>query len=154
MPAISKRSPFPPLTMQDESDGGVSQLFRRMFNEPVGGLGRSMLWSPTVEVEETTDAITLTAELPGMTEDDVTLTLENSVLSITGEKRSDRDVREDEGRYLLSERFYGSFQRSFTLPSTVDVDAIKAAVDKGVLTVTLPKTPQAKGRVIKVGSKK
>jgi HSP20 family protein len=153
MPAITKRSTFPPFIPATDEGDGFGTLMRRMFNEPVGSLGRSLLWSPSVEVTDSPDAMVLTAELPGMSDDDITLRLENNVLTIAGEKKSEREVREEDERYLLSERFYGAFQRAFTLPSSVDADQIKAAFDHGVLTVTLPKTAQAKGRVISVKSK-
>ena len=152
MPSITKRSPFSPFAPLDEADG-MSQMLRRMFNDQGGSMNRSMLWSPSVEVAETNDALVMTAELPGMAEEDVTVSIENNVLTIAGEKKAEREVREDDERFLLTERFYGAFQRAFTLPRTIDADAINADFDKGVLTVTLPKTPQAKGRVISVKSK-
>ena len=153
MPAITKRTPFTPFAAIDEGDG-FNALFRRMFNEPGLAMGGSMLWSPSVEVADTKDALVLTAELPGLSEDDITLTIENNMLSIAGEKRSEREVKKDDDRYLLSERYFGAFQRTFTLPATVDAEHIKADFDKGVLTVTIPKSPQAKGRVISVKAKK
>jgi HSP20 family protein len=154
MPALTRRSSsFPAFSpVLDESDG-FSTLMRRMFNDPVASLGRSVIWSPTVEIRETTDEIRLTAELPGMSDDDITLTLENGVLSIAGEKKSEFEERDEDERFLLTERFYGAFQRSFALPTSVDADKIKAGFDHGVLTITLPKTAQAKGRVIPVKSK-
>lgn len=150
MSAIAKQTTLP--TFPDSSNDGITSLMRRMFNEPIGSMGPGLLWSPSVEVSESTDALVLTAELPGMAEDDITLTLENNVLTIAGEKSSEREAREEE-RFLISERFYGAFQRAFTLPSSVDADHIKAVFESGILTVTLPKTPQAKGRVISVKSK-
>lgn len=152
MPAITKRTPFSPFAAIDEGDG-LNSLFRRMFNEPMGAAG-SMLWSPSVEVADTAEALVLTAELPGLSEEDITLTLDQNLLTIAGEKKSEREVKKDDERYLLTERYYGAFQRAFTLPATVDAEKISAVFDKGVLTITLPKTPQAKGRVIEVQAKK
>jgi len=149
MPAITKRTPFPPFAALDEGNG-INTLFRRMFTDPIGTMGETMLWSPSVEVTDAADAILLTAELPGLSEDDLTLTIEQNVLTIAGEKKAEREVTKDDERTILTERYYGGFQRAFTLPATVDVDAIKAEFAKGVLTITLPKTPQAKGRVISV----
>lgn len=149
MPAITPRTPFAAL----EEGDGFNAMVRRMFTDPIGFSGRSMLWSPSVEVADTAEALVLTAELPGLAEDDLTLTIENNLLTIAGEKKAERTVREDDERTLLSERYYGAFQRAFTLPATVDVDRITAVFDKGVLTITLPKTPQAKGRVIAVNTK-
>ncbi len=148
MPGITRRSDFPPYTPVAEVNG-MEQLFRRMFNDPLGG-GGGMMWSPSVEVADTTDAMVLTAELPGMSEEDLSLTIENNVLTISGEKKTEREVGGSDERFLISERFYGSFQRAFTLPTTVDAEKVEAEFDRGILTITLPKTPQSKGRVISV----
>lgn len=96
---------------------------------------------PAVDVKESEKAFSIAAELPGMTEKDIEITLSGDILSIKGEKSEER---EEKGRNVyLSERRFGSFQRSFALPDGVDRDKIEAAFDKGVLTVTLPKTADA-----------
>ena len=92
----------------------------------------------------------LTAELPGIEEKALKITIDNNVLTIEGEKEQERTDAPPARSYYLSERFYGAFQRSFTLPRTVDMEHVKAAFKKGVLTVTLPKLPQAKGKVIDI----
>ena len=108
-------------------------------------------WIPAVNVEEAADELLLTAELPGMHEEDVNVGIENNILTIRGEKREEGD----EGhRYHVWERRYGSFQRAFTLPSSVQADAIHAEFDAGVLTVRMPKAPEAKGRTIEIAGKK
>jgi HSP20 family protein len=96
---------------------------------------------PVVDLAETEKEYRITAELPGLAEKDVELTLANGVLTLKGEKRDARE--EDEKDYHVSERRYGSFQRSFRLPEDVDVERIEAGCKDGVLTVTLPKTAQA-----------
>jgi len=107
-------------------------------------------WLPAVEVSETNEAMVLTAELPGIEEKALKITIDNNVLTIEGEKEQERTDAPPARSYYLSERFYGAFQRSFTLPRTVDMEHVKAAFKKGVLTVTLPKLPQAKGKVIDI----
>jgi HSP20 family protein len=108
-------------------------------------------WIPAVNVEEAADALLLTAELPGMREEDVTVDLENNILTIRGEKREERDEEGEEGtKYHVWERRYGSFQRAFTLPQSVEADAIQAQFDNGVLTVRMPKAPEAKTRTIEI----
>ncbi len=108
-------------------------------------------WLPAVNVEEAADELLLTAELPGMREEDVNVDIENNILTIRGEKREEGD----EGhRYHVSERRYGSFHRSFTLPRSIQADAIRAEFDNGVLTVRLPKAPEAKSRSIEIAAKK
>ena len=103
---------------------------------------------PSVDVGETDKAFEITAELPGMDEDDIEVTLTDAGLTIKGEKKSERE--ETEKDYHRLERSFGSFQRFFAVPEEVDAAKIDARFKKGVLTVTLPKTAKAKARKIKV----
>jgi len=108
--------------------------------------------SPAIDVAENGDAITLTAELPGLSEEDVELEVRDGRLVLKGEKKSEKDETRDEVQY--SERSYGAFQRVMTLPDRVDHAAISAKIDKGVLVVTMPKRPEAKAeaaRKVKIG---
>ena len=118
-----------------------------------GGLADGSGWAPPVSVEERGSEILLTAELPGMSEDAVEISLENNVLTIAGEKRESRDEREDAGTFRLVERRFGSFRRSFTLPRTVHAEGITAEFDNGLLTVRLPKAAEAVSRKIEVARK-
>ncbi len=97
--------------------------------------------TPSIDVRETEGELVIEAELPGMDEKDVSVTLSNGVLTMKGEKKSERDEKKDD--YHLMERSYGSFQRSFRLGDTVDPEKVTAAFEKGVLKVTLPKRPEA-----------
>ena len=105
-------------------------------------------WVPSVDVLEDKDAVQITAELPGVRPEDVKISLENNVLTICGEKRQTSEENTD--RVHRYERYYGVFERSFTVPSTVDAERIKASYDLGVLTVRLPKAERAKPRQIEV----
>jgi len=96
---------------------------------------------PSIDVRESATDIVVEAELPGMSEDDIDVTLSNGTLTIKGEKKSEREEKEDD--YHLTERSYGQFQRSFRVPDAVDEDKIEAKLDKGVLHVTLAKRPEA-----------
>jgi len=80
--------------------------------------------------------------------------VENNILTIRGEKREAREEGDEGHRYHVWERRYGSFQRAFTLPSSIQADAIRAEFDRGVLTVRMPKAPEAKGRTIEISGKK
>jgi HSP20 family protein len=112
-------------------------------------------WTPAVDFEETDKEFVLTAELPGMAEDEVDVEIEQNVLTIKGEKRTEREEKkEKDGHYHLVERFYGFFQRAFTLPPAVDSSKIVADFSDGVLTVRLPKRQEATARRIAVGAKK
>lgn len=97
---------------------------------------------PAVDVSEDAAGYQVTAELPGLTEKDVEVKLTDDMLTIRGEKRQEKEQKD--GNFHVSERAYGAFERSFTLPDDVDRDKIAANVGKGVLTVTLPKKPGAK----------
>jgi len=100
------------------------------------------------DVSETDDAIELTAELPGIDEKDVELTLSDGVLTVKGEKRADTEKKEKD--YYLSERRYGSFLRSMRLPDSVDEGKIKATFEKGVLKVEMPKSAEATAKKKKI----
>ena len=127
----------------------VSNRLARVFDDVSAGNGRSG-WNPAMNVEETNDGLVLSAELPGLTEEDISIELENNVLSISGEKSEERTEGDEDRRYHLWERSYGAFQRSFTLPRTVKADDIRAVFDKGILRISLPKQEEAKGRKIAI----
>ena len=129
----------------------VSSRLARMFDEsPVSTGSNGGTWVPRVNVEETKDELLLSAELPGMTHDDITIELENNLLTISGEKNEQRTEGDEERRYHLWERRYGAFQRSFTLPRTVSADDIQAGFENGILTIRMPKAAEAKTRKIEV----
>ena len=105
-------------------------------------------WVPAVDVTENKEGVRITVELPGVKPEDVKLSVENSVLTIRGEKRTQLDEKTD--RMHRYERQYGSFERTFSLPSSVDVERIEARFDAGVLTVELPKAEKAKPKQIEI----
>lgn len=105
-------------------------------------------WAPPVDVLEEKDGIRIHAELPGVKPEDVQISIENNVLSISGTKQQQTEEKTEQVRRF--ERTYGSFARTFTLPATVDAANIKATYENGVLTVNLPKVEQAKPRQIPV----
>ncbi len=139
-----------------ELEEASSRLSRFFDDLPHGGAGEGSAWMPAVNVSETKDELVLTAELPGMKEDQISIDMENGVLSISGEKSEERTEGDEERRYHVWERRWGSFHRSFTLPRTVKADAIRARYDNGILEVHLPKVAEAKGRkiAIETGSRK
>ena len=98
--------------------------------------------APKVEVSEDAKAYEITAELPGVEEKDVNLALRDDVLTLSGEKKSERE--EKKKGYHVAERSYGSFRRSFRLPDDVNPDKISAKFDKGVMTITLPRIARVK----------
>ena len=139
----------PFLSLRDEMEG--------VFDSFLGGpLAPLSLWNgeefaPRVNVVEEEQTISVSAELPGLEEKDVELTLTDGALTIQGEKKSE-SVEKGHGFYR-SERLYGSFHRTVALPTEVDADKAEATFKHGVLTVTLPKTAQAKAKKIPVKAK-
>jgi HSP20 family protein len=137
----------------------------RLFDDVFGGFGfpirigsqptgmPTAVSAPQIDVSETGQDIRLTAELPGIDEDDVEVTLADDMLTIRGEKKSERE--EDKGRnYHLVERSYGAFSRALRLPFAVDPNEVQAAFKNGVLTVTIPKPKEVQEKVHKIQVKK
>ncbi len=113
------------------------------------GTGRSDLaFAPSFEVKETKDAYTFKADLPGIREEDLEISLTGNRLTVSGKREEEQ--RNEEDRYYAYERSYGAFSRSFTLPEGVDVDHAEAGLSQGVLTVSIPKRPEVKPRKIEV----
>jgi len=129
----------------------IDDLLRRFFGEadwPLGNLRQGGLWWPALDVVEHDDNIVVKAELPGMTSDDIEISVLDGTLSVSGEKK---ESQEDTGEsYHHSERRYGSFRRDISLPAGVDADKVEATYRDGVLTIRLPKTEQAKARRVEV----
>ncbi|MBM4183554.1 MAG: Hsp20/alpha crystallin family protein [Gemmatimonadetes bacterium] len=128
----------------------MTNRLARMFDDAAIRRSNAATFAPAVSVAETADALVITAELPGLTEKDVTIELENDVLSISGEKTEEHAEGDEERKYHLWERSYGSFRRSFSLPRTVVGAEATARFDQGVLEIRLPKAAEAKGRKIEI----
>ena len=125
----------------------LPRLFGRGWTYPIADLERRfnlprMELTPRVDVSESDDSYDITVELPGMTEKDIEVTLSDDSLTIKGEKKVERE--EKKKNYHVSERSYGSFQRTFRVPSSVETDKVEASYSKGVLNLSLPKTHAAK----------
>ncbi|MEM9027472.1 MAG: Hsp20/alpha crystallin family protein [Pseudomonadota bacterium] len=129
--------------MRMEMDRLVDAMLGRGLARPFSALGsRPAASMPNMDIKETVEALIVTAELPGMDESDVSVTVRDGVLTLKGEKKSEHDETTDDVH--VSERTYGAFTRSFRLPDTIDDNKIVAAFDKGVLTINLPKGDTAK----------
>jgi HSP20 family protein len=128
----------------------MERQMRRLFDEPLrmNFFTEEMGWMPAIEVVDTEKTIDVTAELPGMSRNDIEIHLQNNVLTIRGEKKEEKEVKERE-RYV-NERFYGSFQRAFTLPAPVEESRVKAEFENGVLKIHLPKTTEIRGKKISI----
>lgn len=111
-----------------------------------------MAWAPAIEVVEQDDKYLIKLELPGVKESDVDVSVSGDTLTISGEKKSDSETKRK--GYHYSESSYGSFSRSITLPSTINADKIEANYDKGILEISLPKSPEIKPKKIAIAAKK
>jgi HSP20 family protein len=135
LPAYRVAHPAAPLA--DE----VSRLFDDFFREyPAGAAAASFV--PSLAIEETADAVRVSAELPGLEEKDFALSVEDGVFTLSGEKRS--EISSEQGGWSRSERSYGRFERRLALPAEVQADKASATFKNGVLDVTLPKLAEAK----------
>ncbi len=140
--SLIKWSPYKNLiSLPDEVD--------RFFN----GFGLDLnasdsVWSPTVDISETENQYEVNAEVPGLKKEDIKLSVEDNVLTLSGERKVEKET--DKKNYHRIERVYGKFERSFRLPKEVDAENIKASYKNGVLTVHIPKTEAVKPKEIAV----
>ncbi len=131
----------------------MNQLFEDTFSRTRGrddALGKGM-WTPAVDIYETDDAVVVKAELPGLEKNQIGVEVKDGILTLHGERKFEKEVAEE--NYHRIERAYGSFHRSFSLPSSVEQERIGAKFKDGVLEVTLPKLERAKPKQIKVDVK-
>jgi len=158
-PGVAPWRPFETLRREidrlfEDFDGGMwrSRFARPMFDlQPLWSRESSWIATPAVDVAETDKAYEIAAELPGMDEKNIEVKFADGVLTIKGEKKEAKEEKRKD--YYLSERSYGSFQRSFQVPAGVDTDKIEATFKKGVLTVTLPKSAEAQKAAKKIDVK-
>ena len=147
--AVRRRDPFAELDFVSPFRRGFALGPWRMFEDYLGEAPRAAAqFAPAVDVAETDDAYVVTAELPGAKPEDVTVELHEGVLTLRGEKRSERDEHREHARYV--ERTFGSFSRSFSLPPNADPEKVDAAFKEGVLTLRIPKREEAKPRTINI----
>jgi HSP20 family protein len=145
--AISHWDPFRDLSVLQER---MNRLFEdagrsSRGDDPVA----TTTWSPAVDIYETESDIMVKAELPGVERKDITLTLENNVLTLRGERRFEKETRQE--NYHRIERSYGGFHRAFSIPAAVDEEKIRADYKDGILTIALPRKEQVKPKQIKIG---
>jgi HSP20 family protein len=130
----------------------MNRLFDTVFDTPPsnGGRGGPMRrWMPAMDLVESGDHFVLRADLPGVSEEDVKIELEDTTLTISGERTAQHESR-DEGYYRL-ERAFGEFSRTLQLPKGIDPEAVSASFDRGVLEVRIPKPEERKPRRIEIG---
>ena len=144
MNTIMRWQPFRNLSSLQEQ---VNRLFES--NLPSRGSESTLTaWAPAVDVYETENELVIKADLPDVSEKDLDVRVENNMLTIHGERKFEQKVKEE--NYLRMERSYGSFSRSFSLPNSVNTEAIKAEYKDGVLNITLPKRAESKPKQVKI----
>lgn len=145
--AITKWDPFRDIMVLRDR---MNRLFEDLVSSPKfeeSDIIQST-WSPAVDIYETENELVLTAELPGVDEKDVEIKVEDNTLSLRGERKFEKETREE--NYHRIERAYGSFYRSFSLPNYVDQEKISAEYENGLLKVRMPKKPEVKPRKVKI----
>jgi HSP20 family protein len=134
-------------TLQNE----MNRLFNTVFDAPSGGAGGAMRrWMPAMDLVEIGDHFVLRADLPGLSEDDVKIELEDTTLTISGERAAEHEA--GDAGYHRVERAFGSFSRSLQLPKGIDPEAVAASFDRGVLEVRIPKPEERKPRRIEIAA--
>ena len=121
--------------------------FNTFFDSPTVAAARR--WTPAADLVEADDHFALTLDLPGLSEDDVTIEVADDLLTVSGERKTVNETKRD--GYVRVERGYGSFRRTLRLPEGVDAEAVTASFDKGVLEVRVPKPEQRKPRKVQIG---
>src|SRR5271168_4974673 len=145
MTVLTRWEPFREFaTLQDR----INRVFRDSYSAGQDDSLTTSSFAPAVDVYEDEHKVTLKIEVPGIDEKDIEVRVENNTLTVHGERKIEKEEKEE--NYRRVERQYGSFTRTFTLPTTVETDGVSATYDKGVLNVSLPKKAEAKPKQIKV----
>jgi len=143
--AIVRYNPFRELRSMQEQ---MNRLLDLAWNRESGEELREGIWQPPVDIYEDEDSVVIKAEVPDIDQKDIEVRIEDNTLTLRGERKLDQSVRKD--NYHRVERYYGPFQRSFSIPPTIDQEKVKASCDRGVLTVILPKRAEKKPKQINV----
>ena len=143
--AIVRYNPFRELrTMQEQ----MNRLLDMAWNKEAGEELKEGIWQPPVDIYEDGENVVIKAEVPDIDQKDIEVRIEDNTLTLRGERKLDQSVRKD--NYHRVERYYGPFQRSFSIPPNIDQEKVKASCDRGVLTVILPKKAEKKPKQITV----
>ena len=145
--AIVRWDPFRDLmTLQERMNEMFDRTLRRRGDEEEGLAPRA--WAPAVDIYETDEKMVIKVELPGLKKEDIDIEVRDSTLTLKGERKFEKEIKRES--YHRVERAYGSFQRSFTLPSTVKQEAIEASFKEGILEISLPKAEAVKPKKLAI----
>lgn len=141
-----RRSFFPELSRTDrDMEDMFNRFFRGLSSAEAEGLG----WSPAVDVVDRKDELLLRADLPGLTEKDIDVTVKDGALTLRGQRKEEKETKEGE-EYYCCERWSGAFSRTLTLPPGVNSEKVNASFKNGVLEIHIPKTKEAEGKKIEI----
>ena len=140
-----------PLRELSSPQNEMNRLFSTVFDQPTTGQGTLRRWMPAMDLVETDEHFVLGADLPGMTQEDVNIELEDRVLTVSGERKATHETTKD--GFHRVERAFGAFSRSLTLPEGINPEAVEASFDRGVLEVRIPKPEERKPRKIAIAPK-
>ena len=150
--AIVRFRPFGNAVDPFREFGDVQSEMNRLFDTFLGRGGQQgameRVWAPAIDMYETKDELVVTAELPGLNEKDIHLSINGDMLSVRGERHWNQEAKQD--TYYRTERWYGKFERTLPLPMPVQAEKVKASYRDGVLTVKLPKVEEIKPKEIKI----
>ncbi len=143
--AIVKYNPFGELRSIQEQ---MNRLLDLAWQRETGEELKEGLWQPLVDIYEDSESVVIKAELPDIDQKDIEVKIEDNTLTLRGERKQEKDLKKE--NYHRIERYYGTFQRSFALPHTINQEKVKASCERGVLTITLPKRHETKPKQINV----
>lgn len=156
LPDIARGEAFNPVREISRLQRNIDRMFEDFFSPFPAQLGRAgeelTYFSPPTDIEETDSNYLITFDLPGITKKDIRIECRDNQLIVSGERKEERERKE--GNQLSKERFYGTFQRSFSLPANANADKIEANYNNGVLQVLIPKTEAAKAKQIEIKESK
>jgi HSP20 family protein len=146
MQTIARLDPFRGLnSLQDQ----MNRLFDETFTRGRSAESEMGTWAPAVDIYETEQELVLEADLPDVNQQEIDIRIENNMLTIRGERKFHNEVSHD--NYLRLERAYGPFSRSFSLPNTLNTEAIRADYQNGVLSIRMPKREESRPKQIRIG---
>ena len=138
-----------PFTRVPVFNNRINRIFDDLFAEgPLVNETRPSHWNPVADIYDNDDAIVINADLPGITKENISINVENRVLTLKGERSYEKEVKEE--KFYRKERAFGTFQRSFTLPESVDADSIRAEFKEGVLKIEIPKPEKKRTKEVTI----
>ncbi len=143
--AIVKYNPFRELrTMQDQMNRMLDMAWNREFGEEL----KEGVWQPPVDIYEDEQSVIIKAEVPDVDQKDIEVKIENNTLTLKGERKHSSEIKKE--NYYRVERYFGQFQRTFSLPQSINQEKVQATCEKGILTIILPKRKEVKPKQISV----